>query len=617
MSNALIQSLNQAIGGPLPEAVRRNVAELLADDIFRQRLDLAGRALHRNTYAQLRTLIQRLPSSPKLFDSPQYLLALSEQIGIRNPSLFIAFAIHYGLCISTLAAFESGNKMAGKLRRAMESGKTVGAYMITELGRSNGQITTRTEAVYDPATHAFVLHSPDNGAVKFSNVGVSDQSKLGIVCARLRVAGQDCGVFAFAMPISTRRGPKPGVRMSEAAEIPLVPFDYGLCAFDHMRLPFDAWLNDGAGLDKNGVFHDPLGDPDKRLIRTLVAPKHVWAMGSRALAAVTCTSAALALKHATQRFTMARMAPQTRLLDYSTQQRALFVALATGYAMTCFSNDACADWAEHLKQKHVAATDISALNFAPWSAAHRRLALTKVLTAWAAEETCAECRLRCGVAGDLSLNGFLHWQGLGHVFNDAGGNNWLILFDTARSLLAEPLPDAPAPCMFDTSSLPSLLGLVKTRAYRLRQALAVKFQSSEAQGCSAMELWNPLLPLAREVALAHGLVLIVESAIKTNEAVADPQARQLLEVLTQLYVLEHIQRQAAWYLSEALFDAHRYHALETAITVLCERLTGSVEPLISAFGSRETAVPRPLEDPTQCYPDALMSALTRQDHRSR
>lgn len=615
-SSTLIKSLNAVLAGSASEKTRVQVAALLAEDTFKPRLDLAGRALHRTTYAQLRALIRKLPSTPTLFDSPDYLLALSEQVAIRNPSLFIAFAIHYGLCVGTLAAFERGNKNASRLRKAMESGKTVGAYMITELAMSNSQISTRTEAVFDSATREFVLRTPDNGAAKFSNVGVSNQSKLGVVCARVIVDGHDCGVFAFAMMISNRRGPLPGVRMSEAAEIPLVPFDYGLCAFDHLRVPYDGWLSDGASIDKKGRFHDPLGSHDERLIRTLVAPKHVWAMGSKGLAAVTCASAALALKHAMRRSTMARMAPQTRLLDYSTQQRSLFGALATGYVMTAFANEACSTWAAHLKAKgSPAKADTSALNFAPWSAAHRRLALTKVMTAWAAEEVGAECRLRCGVAGDLSLNGFLHWQGLGHVFNDAGGNNLLILFDTARSLLTEPLPEPPDTKTFAPAQPSSALGLLKTREYRLRHQLAERIQAGTPRSNDPMALWNPLLPLARELALAHGRVLIAESAIKASETAEGPDAKRLLNELVHLFVLERIQHDAAWFMAESLLDPQQYRGLETTLHSMCEQLTESVDPLVAAFGSRKSAAFAPLEHPSMDYADALVDALGWQANR--
>ncbi len=75
------------------------------------------------------------------------------------------------------------------------------------------------------------------------------------------------------------------MRLSQPMEMPLVPFDYGLVGFDHVRVPFEAWLSDGASIDSSARFSDPLGDPTKRLARSLTAAQNIWGPGSIALAA--------------------------------------------------------------------------------------------------------------------------------------------------------------------------------------------------------------------------------------------------------------------------------------------------------------------------------------------
>ncbi|WP_346657189.1 acyl-CoA dehydrogenase [Pseudomonas sp. SWRI154] len=539
------------------------------------------------------------------------MLALSQLLGVIDPSLFIAYAIQFGLCVGTLVEFEQNNPDAIRLRQALESGEKFSAYMITEIGGSNSQIANRTEAVFDPASRTFTLNTPDNGALKFTNVGISDQAKVGVVCARLKINDRDCGVYPFALDISDHRGPRPGVRMSSPAEIPLVPFDYGLAGFDHVQLPYCAWLSGAASIDEQGVLQDPLSDPDDRLVRTLVAPAHVWAMAAVAMCAVARASVGLALNHSLRRSTMARIGADASLLSYSTQRRALFAALATTYVATCRVNHEVERWMQRVRERTTQRTaDASGLTWAPWSSANRSLALSKALCTWAVEQVISECRLRCGVAGDLTLNRFMEYQGLAHVFNDAGGNNLLIVLDTAKSLSASPLD---LPVAFSGKARLSepeyWLYLFRTREYRLISRLKADVATGEVLGGDPMQVWNPLLVGARATGEAHGLRLFLESALQAVSAVPQPQVKALLGDLTTLFALERIEQHAAWFINEGLLELETYRQLEGEIMTLCDRLAEHTPQWIAAFGYPGSATQAPIGDVDQDYASALANAL--------
>ncbi|NWB95603.1 acyltransferase domain-containing protein [Pseudomonas gingeri] len=608
-AGALVEHLKTALFGPVPASSRELAASVLAADAFRHRIGEDTLALHRGSYERLRLLLTALPKN--LFSDPGLLLALAEWTGVVDVSLCIAFSIQYGLCIGTIREFEQGNPLATEMRLALESGEKVSAYMITEIGGGNSQIATRTEAVFDSVTREFVLHTPDSGALKFTNVGIGDQAKIGVVCARLRVGDKDCGVFPFILDISDHTGPRPGVRMSLPTEIALVPFDYGLAGFDQVRLPFSAWLSDQARIDEHGVFSDPLGDHDKRLVRTLVAPAHVWVMASVALAAVTRASVALALSHSTRRSTMARIAPEASLLRYNTQRRSLFGCLASAYAVTCLVNDSARVWIRQLDERNVSEhADTSFLTWAPWSSANRALALTKALSAWTAEEVSAECRLRCGVAGDLTLNRFLEYQGLGHVFNDAGGNNLLIILDTARGLVASPLSVPVSPARTDDLLDPKVwLYLFQAREQRLVEALREQVEANGALYSDPMDVWNPLLVRARELGEAHGLRVMMEHTARAVEAIEPSSAKTLLGRLSTLFALGRISRHAAWFMSEGLLDDTGYRGLEAHQDQLCSQLAEHTAVLIDAFGYPGSATQAPIADPRMDYASALAAAL--------
>lgn len=610
LTDRTIRGLVEAIEGAVSNETSMQAAQILAGLDLSHRIGLANLELHRGTYARLRALIKALPANTRLFDEPGLMLALSQALGVGDPSLFIAFAIQYGLCVGTLIEFEQDNPGAIRLRQALESGEKVSAYMITEIGGSNSQIANRTEAVFDPASRSFTLHTPDNGALKFTNVGISDQPKIGVVCARLKMDGRDCGVYPFAFDISDHRGPRPGVRLSSPAEIPLVPFDYGLAGFDHVHLPYCAWLSGTASIDEQGVLHDPLSHPDERLVRTLVAPAHVWAMAATAMCAVARASVGLALSHSLRRSTMARIGADVSLLSYSTQRRALFAALATTYVTTCQVNHEVEGWMQRVRERTTRRTaDASALTWAPWSSANRSLALSKALCTWAVEQVISECRLRCGVAGDLTLNRFMEYEGLAHVFNDAGGNNLLIVLDTAKSLSALPL-DVP-PVFSGSARLlePEYwLFLFRTREYRLISRLKADVEAAEVRGCDPMQVWNPLLVGARAVGEAHGLRLFLESALQALAVVTQPQVEKMLGDLTTLFVLERIEQHAAWFMSEGLLGLEMYRQLEGKITVLCDQLAQHAPQWIAAFGYPKDATQAPIGDDMD-YAEALASAL--------
>jgi acyl-CoA oxidase len=595
-------------GGIKPEHHRLFLEWLSAAD-FEKPLDRHSIALHRSTYDRLVKLAARLPAGAGDLSDPSLLSALAEWTAVSDPSLCIAALIHYGLCIGSLVELGQGNPHARQLAHDLAAGNKVGAFMITEIGNGNSQLAARTEARFDPARREFILHTPDDGALKFSNVGVHDLDKIGVVCARLVVADQDCGVFAFAFDLSTRHGPLPGVRLSTPAEIPLVPFDYGLAGFDHLRIPFDAWLSDGASIDAAGRFHDPLDPPGARLVRTLSAPKNVWALGALALAAVTRTSAAQALRYSARRTSMARVAPETSLLRYGTQRRGLFRALATAYVMTCLANDAARHWRAGLTHRaQPERADEAAMVWAPWSSTSRELSLVKALTAWATEEVAAECRLRSGVAGDLLVNRFLDYQGLGHVFNDAGGNNFLILLDTAHALAAAPPAERPPRTLgahwpdLARSACDALGG----REHRLCAELAARIGGRDT---APLEVWNPLLPVARDAADMHGLNLALDAAIACTDSLAAGSARTRLVDLTTLFAIDRMQRHAGGLISDGWLDPALYRSLDAATDALCERLLPHVDTLVDAFGHPHAVTRAPLADPSCDYATALARAL--------
>ncbi|TDD96450.1 acyl-CoA dehydrogenase [Actinomadura rubrisoli] len=581
-----IDALETALAGPRLPHDSAHLARILTADIYR---DDDRSDSYRRTYAQLTELVRALPPATELFTRRAGLLSVSEWTAVADPSLCLAVLIHYGLCLGTLLEFENEDPAVVAHRKAMESGDKFGAFMVTEIGYGNSSLAVRTQAVYDPETREFVLHTPDVDAVKFTNAAGSDLPKLGVLFARLMVGGTDRGVFPFVFDLSDAAGPRPGVRLSAPAEIPLVSFDYGLVSLNDVRVPNSAWLRDTASIDDSGMFHDPFGDRDRRLQRTLAPVQNVWAMVSTSLAAVARASVAHALAFAAHRPMMSRLTPGEPLLRYRLLRRSLMAALATSWVSTCAANAAGRAWTQSPAVPVPTGTEPGAKTWGPWGASSQMFGAIKAMTTWAAEEVTATSRLRCGVAGCLTRNRFLHHQGLGLVCNAAAGDNLLIVLDAARALVADAEQESPRPqdrsgAAFALEDPRLWLELAGIRQNRLAASISNDATGRLLQGRDAFDTWDPLAGRLRELGVAYGLHLAIDSTVAVLDAVHDAQAATILRNLTAVYALDQIDRHAAWLISEDLLDVDDYRRIESSIMHLCDALAEHCDVLTEAFG---------------------------------
>ncbi|WP_426178859.1 acyltransferase domain-containing protein [Pseudomonas sp. TWRC1-2] len=604
-----VVALRQLANGPVDAEVHAQMAKIFSDPELHPRANQSFHEGHRHTYQRLQHLMRQLPDGIHGFAQPQLLMAEATHAALNDPSLFMGCVIQQGLCIGTLLAFEQDHPSATQWRRKLEAGERLGVYALTEIGRSNSHMGACVEAVFDADTRTFMLNTPNKAALKFANVGISNLDKLGVVFAQVIVQGQPCGVFAFMLPLSDANGPRPGVSMSSPAEIRAVPLDYGLASFDNVRLPFDAWLRDGASIDASNQFHDPLGSTDRRLIRSLFAPKNVWAMVGVGLSSVMLACATLALTHANRRTTQARIGNGTGLLAFRTQRRALFGCLATAYVMKCFANDSARLWIEGTaSQASLHTTGTGDVTWTPWAAISQTLALTKALCAPAAEALATECRLRCGVAGALNLNRFADYEGMAKIYQDAGGNNRMILLDAAKVLigqpLSEPTPPNPQAGLDDTEYWQAM---AHTLEYRLLKQVADHVARHRGEGEDDMQVWNAQLMVVARAGEAYAQRLAIQSAIRAGSLLPQGLAKELGNALCGLYVLDYLNKHAAWFISEGLMDIARYRALESRLDSLSDLLATQVDVLIEAFG--HGAATRAAIAQTDHYPDALADKL--------
>ncbi|MFV2172971.1 acyl-CoA dehydrogenase [Actinomadura sp. LOL_016] len=579
-----------ARGGARDDAARRRIAEAVPADCFTYPDGLTAREHQALTYARLRRAGLAAPPAAELLDDPPLLCALLERAAIADPALFHVTMLHYTLAYGPVLRFGAGQDgPGGAAGAALASMDSFGTLLMTEVGRSNSHLSPRTVARHDPATGGFVLTTPDAAAAKFpTNTAHPALPKTAAVYATLEHGGAERGVFVFMVPL---RGPggriTDGVRIVPAPETTGLQIDYGAVRLDGLHVPHEAWLRDGASIGPDGAFHDPAGTPAARLTRSMAIAPAVWRAVISASAAITRASAGMLLAHSAGRATLGRLAPRRALTDYANQREAVLGAIASGYALTAV--------AAHVQARRTSADAPGATAdgaadgagpdtaWAPWSAVDRDLALLKAAATVQAQETVSACRVHSGAPGFAAVERLNAYRGLTHAYMNAGGDNELILYDTARAMADldryTPPPTEPGPPDDGDLASPAVWRWLAGEAERrMRDRLAARVAAARDGGADAFTAWNGNLVLAARTATACADRITLEilgRALDTGPAALRP-------VLT-LHALNWIDRRAAALLNEGVLPPGALDEAWAARRRVCEELAPRAGDLAAAF----------------------------------
>jgi acyl-CoA oxidase len=603
--NDILHDLSALVHEDQDKDSRSAMAWLFSSEIFLPQEGLTHIERCRSTYARMRFANDHLPPATALLKDPRVLLAVLETAAVADPSVFLAMTIHYCLGVTAILEFGAGRDDLAPYRDELDAMSSFATLVVTELGHGNSHSALRTEARYEPETTEFVLHTPDPGARKFmSNNALTGVAKIGVVYARLLIGDADHGIFPFITRLQETGATPPGVRISPLPETPMVPLDYAVIEFDHVRLPKHALLHDNAKLDDDGTFTEPLGRPDARLRRSLTVRENAWVASAAALAAVSRAGVTIAVRHAHHRLTRARYSAEKPVLRFRTQQQALFGALAATYATTCLVNRAKRAWID-IKTG-------GAPHTAEWAPGPlgRSLGLVKAAACSTAERVNRDCGLRSGAHGMFSANRLVDYHGLAHILNPAAGDSHLIVLDAGRALAEgehyqPPSPVTPTGRKLDDPAL--WLDLVATRERRLHDELTAGLRRAQRRGQDPFEAWNNRLPLALDLAGTHIHRLELTCFIEAVEAVTDRGARTALDPLVTLYALETARADLAWYLTNGLVTTEQAHALPTLLNLACEKLLPHAHILVDAFDLTEELLHAPINGVD--YPDGYRNPL--------
>lgn len=555
------------------------IQALLRDPRFAYREGASPEEQSRASYERLRLVHERFRlGAGDVYDDPRRLFALHDWLGVADGTLMTLVAIHYSLCMGSILQHGRGRDDLGDYVAELESLRTVGVFLATEHGYGNNVGRLETEAVYDLASREFVIHTPSPRARKFMpNTGLPGVPKLAVVMARLRVGNEDHGVFPFIVRIRDQQGrPCKGVHVQALGDKPVYALDNAITSFDQVRIPERNWLHGPASRLRDGVFESSVKSRSQRFLQAIDRVQLGRVALTGAAVAVLRSAVFIATRYSMQRKTFAVGKAEVPIIAYRNQQRDLFGALATAYALsfgTRYSQRAYRELDEETREP-----------------VGQVLSILKAVSSYAAMDELVRCRERVGAVGLFNENRIAVYLNQVQGIITAEGDNQLVLLKAAREMMTGLHYDLPEATDARTPEARELLDpdfhadLLRFRERCLCMELRESMRKALAEGQESFAAWNDHVNRALDLARARGERVLLEQFQRAVRDARSRESRSALERLYSLYALRLLERDSGWLLAEGALAAAQVKALPGEIDVLCGAILPDVGALVDAFG---------------------------------
>ncbi|UYO96700.1 acyl-CoA dehydrogenase family protein [Microbacterium sp. M28] len=626
-----IDRVNELLLGTWADT-RREAREMIKDSAF-WRKDELGKDEHRErVLSQLHLLVENRAvhrAFPKRFGGEENNganIAGFEELVAADPSLQIKSGVQWGLFGSAILQLGTAEHHEKWLPGVMDL-SIPGAFAMTEIGHGSDVAAVGTTATYDPETEEFVIHTPFRGATKEYLGNAALHGIAATVFAQLITNGVNHGVHCFYVPLRGEDGNDlPGVgREDDGLKGGLNGIDNGRLSFDHVRVPRTNLLNKYGDVAVDGTYTSSIDSPGRRfftMLGTLV-------QGRVSLDGAASWASALGLKIAITYATQRRQfdgadGQEVVLLDYGKHQRRLLPRLATTYAQI-FAHD---EFLQKFDGVFSGRTDTPDDR----EDLETLAAALKPLSTWHALDTLQEAREACGGAGFMFENRFVGLRAdLDIYVTFEGDNNVLLqlvgkrlLTDYAKQFqgkdaaaLAKLVAAQAAGKVFHGAGLRQLgqavadLGstarsvenglreeqqheLLAGRVQQMVADIAGRLRPAGKDKVLGEQLFNENQSELIEAARAHGELLQWEAFTDAVRTIEDPDTKQVLTWLRDLFGLQLIEKHLAWHLINGRLSMQRAAAVSSYIDRLCRRLRPHALDLVDAFGYEQEHLRAPI-----------------------
>jgi acyl-CoA oxidase len=512
-----------------------------------------------------------------------------------------------------------------------------GCFAMTETGHGSDVQSLETTATYDAETEEFVIHSPTPTSRKDYIGGAAETATVAAVFAQLFTTEDgepvNHGVHCVLVPIRDADGNElPGVTTSDCHYKGGLPgVDNGRIVFDHVRVPRVNLLNKYGDVAPDGTYSSPIDNPNRRfftMIGTLIRGR-VTVSGSAGNAARVALD--IATRYALQRrqFSAPDDEDEVLIMDYLVHQRRLFPLIAKSYALQFAQNELVSkchdlqisDVADAEEQRELEA----------------RAAGLKAANTWHASRAIQEAREACGGAGYMAENRLIALRGDTDVFTTFEGDNHVLTQLVAKELLTAYADDirsmSPVEWVRFAANAVGERVVKRTAAEAIMQRIIDARQDSEEEGSlfnrgtqvnmfeeredyllssvarrlqgkskemSAFDAFNAVQDHVLHAATAHIDRVVLEAFVAGIDSCEDEEARELLEMVCDLYALSVIEDDKAWYIEHGYLSTGRAKAVTRGINDRCRKLRPHARTLVDGFG-----IPEPLRYAEMLHPENL------------
>ncbi len=563
-------------------------------------------------------------------------ITMIEMLAMSDLSLMVKAGVQWGLFGGAVENLGTERHHEAYVKKII-SLELRGCFAMTETGHGSDVQSLETTATYDPATEEFVIDSPTPTARKDYIGGAAQTATMAAVFAQLITSegGEQVnhGVHCLLVPIRDADGNDlPGVTTSDCEYKGGLPgVDNGRIVFDHVRVPRVNLLNKYGDVAADGSYSSPIDNPNRRfftMLGTLVRGR-ITVGGSAGAAGRVALD--IATRYALQRRQFCAPGEETEVLimDYLVHQRRLFPLIAKSYALQFAQN-------ELVSKCH----DIQTAD-APDADEQRELearaAGLKAANTWHASRAIQEAREACGGAGYMAENRLIGLRGDTDVFTTFEGDNHVLTQLVAKELLTAYADDirsmSPVEWVRFAANTVGERVRKRTAAEAIMQTIVDARQDSEEEGSlfnrgtqvnmfeeredyllssvarrlqgkskemSEFDAFNAVQDHVLHAANAHIDRIVLEAFVAGIDSCEDEAARELLDMVCDLYALSVIEEDKAWYIEHGYLSTGRAKAVTRGINDRCRKLRPYAETLVDGFG-----IPEPLRYAEMLHPENL------------
>ena len=562
-------------------------------------------------------------------------ITMIEMLAMSDLSLMVKAGVQWGLFGGAVENLGTERHHRAYVEKIIDL-DLLGCFAMTETGHGSDVQSLETTATYDPATQEFVIDSATGSARKDYIGGAAETATVAAVFAQLITDGENHGVHCFLAPIRDAQGNDlPGVTTSDCHYKGGLPgVDNGRIVFDHVRVPRENLLNRYADVEPDGSYRSSIESDGRRfftMIGTLIRGR-VSVGGSAGAAARVALD--IATRYALQRRQFSAPSDdgakhEVLIMDYLVHQRRLFPLIARSYALQFAQNELVgrchdlqtADEPDAEEQRELEA----------------RAAGLKAANTWHASRAIQEAREACGGAGYMAENRLIALRADIDVFTTFEGDNHVLTQLVAKQLLttyADDIADmSPVGWVRFAAEAVGDRVLKRTAAETIIQTIVDARQDSEEEGSlfnrgtqvhmfedreqylltsvarrlraksqemSDFDAFNAVQDHMLHAAAAHIDRVVLEAFVAGIDSCPDPDARDLLELVCDLYALSVIEDDKAWYIEHRYLSTDRAKAVTRGINDRCRKLRPHAQTLIDGFG-----IPEELRYAEMLHPEHL------------